>query len=94
MNKAVANNLIKQELDILKTRPYESLCELLEKPVSKNLLGRDGKNYQLSTEVVWDGEPGGDLRVIISIDNKGWRSLLPISNSFIKSPRGQTKKYR
>jgi len=89
MNKVITHGLIMRELGALKTCPYQSLQELIGKPMSKNVIGPDGKEYQLSVEAVWDGDPGGDLRVIVSVDDKGWKALFPINSSFIMSPTGE-----
>jgi hypothetical protein len=37
---------------------------------------------------VWDDRTGGDLRVIGSIDDGGWRAFRPLSSDFIVRPDG------
>jgi hypothetical protein len=36
-------------------------------------------------QTFWDSQPGGNVRVMGSIDDGGWRAFLPLSRSFIKS---------
>ncbi len=31
----------------------------------------------MSVEVFWDDAPEGDLRVILAVDDKGWRAFVP-----------------
>jgi len=51
--------------------------------------GQDGIEYQIEFESVWDSIPGGDLRIIASIDDGGFISALkPISASFVVTPEG------
>jgi hypothetical protein len=44
--------------------------------------------YQVTIQVFWDSKPHGDLRVVGSIDDGGWRAFLPLSDSFIMAPDG------
>ena len=41
------------------------------------------------TTVIWDDEPGGNVRVMVSIDDGGLRAFVPMTESFIKSPSGE-----
>jgi hypothetical protein len=52
------------------------------------LAGSSGAQYQLEITFHWDGPKGGDIRVIGSIDDGGWRAFLPLTRSFIKSADG------
>jgi hypothetical protein len=42
----------------------------------------------LDVLVYWDGEPGGNVRVIGTIDDGGARAFVPMSDDFIKAPDG------
>jgi hypothetical protein len=38
---------------------------------------------------LWDeGRPGGNLRVMVSIDDGGWRAFKPLTEDFIIAPDG------
>jgi len=36
----------------------------------------------------WDSLPDGNLRIMASIDDGGWRALLPLTESLIMKPDG------
>ena len=42
-----------------------------------------GATYQLELQFFWDNQPGGNVRVMGSIDDGGWRAVVPLSRSFI-----------
>ena len=48
-----------------------------------------GVTYQIEIEAFWDSEPGGDIRVLGSIDDGGWRAFAPLCDDFILTPAGQ-----
>lgn len=50
--------------------------------------GPSGVKYQLEFEAFWDGEKGGPIRVMASIDDMGCRAFAPLSKSFIMAPDG------
>jgi len=89
MDTKIARQVLGQEIGILRTRSYDSLRdELLERPSAKEIVGPDGRKYQLEMQAFWDDKPGGNLRVIVSIDDGGWRAFFPLNDSFIISPTG------
>jgi hypothetical protein len=47
--------------------------------VTKQVVGPDGKDDQMSVLVVWDAQENGPLRVIVSIDDDGWRAIVPLT---------------
>ena len=47
-----------------------------------------GREYQTEVNVLWDDRPGGNIRVIGSIDDGGLRAFAPLTDSFIKAPDG------
>jgi len=36
--------------------------------------------------VFWDGRPGGDIRVLASIDDGGWRAFFPLTETLVVTP--------
>ena len=50
--------------------------------------GSSGRWYQIETSVFWDGAKDRDLRVIVSIDDGGWRAFAPMTDDFIMAPDG------
>ena len=89
MDKVEARDLLEEFLDDLKSRSREELLGLISHPVYIEKTGRSGTVYQIEYEAVWDSEPGGDLRIIASIDDGGFRSALkPLTADFLVSFQG------
>lgn len=45
--------------------------------------GASGAVYQFEIQVFWDDKPGGNVRVMGSIDDGGWRAFVPLCEDFI-----------
>jgi hypothetical protein len=66
---------------------YRQLREsLLREPRNFEVEGPLGTSYQVEAQAFWDSGEDGPLRVFVSIDDGGWRALLPMSESFILAP--------
>ena len=48
-----------------------------------------GVEYQIEVQFMWDGKPGGDVRVMAGIDDGGWRAFMPLCDSFIVAADGR-----
>lgn len=48
----------------------------------------DGTQCCVEINAFWDDKPEGDIRVIASIDDGGWRAFVPVADSFIIAPDG------
>ncbi len=68
---------------------YRELQQFLGNPVSIDVLGTSGQRYGIETEAFWDDKRGGDLRVIVAIDDGGWRAFVPLTDDFIKTSDDQ-----
>jgi hypothetical protein len=88
MNEQVACGLIDAELGRLRQLPYSEIVSLIGKPETKQVVGEDGKSYQLEIEAFWDSAKGKDVRVIVAADDGGWRAFHPLTNDFIMRPDG------
>jgi hypothetical protein len=54
--------------------------------------GRRGVTYQIEYEAFWDPEAGGDIRVMVSIDDGSLaRFILPLTTSLLISPAGEIR---
>lgn len=51
-------------------------------------MGASGTRYQVETQAHWDSGKDGPLRVFVLIDDGGWLSFAPMSESFILAPDG------
>jgi hypothetical protein len=90
MNNQVALQILEEVLAEFRRESYERLTSRIG-PSSPVVLERDGAGgpYQLEILFLWDGQPGGDVRVIGSIDDGGlWTAFAPLTRSFIKAADG------
>ena len=87
MNRREALELVDEELAKYRTLTYAELEQMLNDPKSYWVRGHSGANYQIKISVFWDGGKGGDLRVVGTVDDGGWRAFVPFSRDFILSPR-------
>jgi hypothetical protein len=90
MDKTGARLVLEEFLDERKNRSREELLGLLANPVCIEKTGKSGTVYQIEYEALWDFEPGGDLRIIASIDDGGFLSALkPLTADFLVSSQGK-----
>jgi hypothetical protein len=89
MNKEEAHRLLLQELEIFRRKSFKELSSLVGTPIHIERKAPGGIEYQIEIEVFWDDPriPGGNLRVVASIDDGGLlSSFRPITHDFIKTP--------
>jgi hypothetical protein len=88
MNEQVAYSLIGGCLKELRQRSYHELVALIGRQETRKVVGEDGKEYQLETQVFWDSKAGGDVVVMVSADDGGWRAFKPLVDDFIMASDG------
>ncbi len=88
MDHEVAYELINARINELRQQPYVELVKLVDSPIALEQLGSDGKTYNLEIQAVWDGDKGGDVRVLVSAEDGGLRAFMPLTEDFIKSADG------
>jgi hypothetical protein len=89
MDKDEAIQILERELAIFRDKPYADLVgRIPERTLGYERFGATGVEYQAEIQFFWDNQPGGNVRVMGSIDDGGWRAFLPLSRSFIKSADG------
>jgi hypothetical protein len=89
MDKTEAKELLKEFLASLQNRSFAELEQFVGNPVCVEIQAKSGTPYQIECEALWDSEPGGDLRVLASIDDGGLTSaMFPICSDFIITPEG------
>ena len=87
VDKGEATALASDQLKRLRTRPYYELRRrLLDRQENYEVIGPSGVRYQIELQAVLDG-PGDNLRVMVSIDDGGWRAFAPLTDDFIVSPQ-------
>jgi hypothetical protein len=90
MDKAEARKLMSDKLAELRNMRYEELHAWAEsrRVGVEDVVGRSGRKYHLEIQSMWDGRKGEDVRVIVAVDDGGWRSFMPLSDDFIMAPDG------
>jgi hypothetical protein len=64
---------------------YDALVQQINLRKVVTVTSIAGKQYQIEVRVVWDGKPGGVLRILGTIDSGGWRALIPMTDSVLVS---------
>ncbi|MDQ6711831.1 MAG: hypothetical protein M3Z28_01385 [Candidatus Dormibacteraeota bacterium] len=88
MDKAEARQLLEAALAELRAKSWSELERLIGAPDAYSVQGKSGTRYQMEKQAFWDDKKGEDLRVMVSIDDGGWRSMFPMSVDFIMAPNG------
>ena len=89
MNNEEAIALLEKELDHFRGESYADLAERIATPPQTfEREGPSGAQYQIEIEIFWDGDVGGNIMVLGSIDDGGWRAFKPLCRDFIKAPDG------
>jgi hypothetical protein len=79
-------SILADRLAHYRARSHDQLTELLLAPVAEEIAGQSGKRYQMIVQASWTGTPGGDLRIVAGVDDKGWQLFAPITDSFVSQP--------
>jgi hypothetical protein len=89
MNNEEAIALLEQELAGFRGESYEKLVSRMSGgSIDYERAGPSGTKYQVEIQVLWDDRRGGNVRVMASIDDGGWRAFVPLNRDFIKAPDG------
>ena len=88
MNEQEATDLLRSTLATYRRVSYESLRERLGKGEHLQITGASGAEYQIEVQFFWDGASGGPIRVMGSIADGGWRSFVPLCESFVLGSDG------
>jgi len=88
MDGKEAQELLARHLDHHRTRSHRELQALITEPEVVELDGPSGTRFCIEVQAIWDSQVGGDLRVIGSIDDGGWRAFKPLTDDFIIRPDG------
>jgi hypothetical protein len=80
MDKNEAIQILERELAIFRAKPYVDLVgRIPERTLEYERSATTGAKYQVEIQFFWDNQPGGNVRVMGSIDDGGWRAFLPLS---------------
>lgn len=85
MNNKEAKQILKKELEGYRDKPYAELIKMIHQPTCYDVTTENETRYQIEIQSIWDGPAGGDVRVMGSVDDGGWRSFVPLTLDFIKT---------
>ena len=89
MDKQEARSLLTEQLATYRARAYADLVAMIGQDDCVEIPSPSGPRYQVEFGVLWDDKPGGNVRVILSIDDGTFRAAFsPLTDSFIKAPDG------
>ena len=88
VDKDRARAVLIERLAAYRAEPYVALRGLIGSLDVYEVANLDGTAYQIEVLVMWDDRPGGDIRVMGSIDDGGWSAFVPLTESFILSAGG------
>jgi hypothetical protein len=88
VSRQIAHTLLNQESGKLRKLPYADFLRSINKAATANVTGPDGKTYRVENQAFWDSKKGGNIRVMVCVDDGGWSVLKPLSASFIITPDG------
>ena len=66
----------------------EWVARIDDKPIVLETTTDTDRWYEVEIEAFWDGGRGGDVRVVFSIDDGGWRAFLPLTETVIVAREG------
>jgi len=86
MNKKEAQNLLDEFTGDLQSRSYQEWQKLIGASAVVEKQGPSGVTYQIEWNAFWDSQAGGDIRVMVSIDDGSVaRFIIPLTTSFLVS---------
>jgi hypothetical protein len=89
MNKNEASKILTESLVKYRELSYHQLRQQIDRVETEEVVGPSGTWYYLEFQILWDGKPDGDIRVMGSIDDGGLRAFGLFTDSFIKGPSGE-----
>jgi hypothetical protein len=88
VDNSEAKALLRSHLQSYRDKAYAELAALVGSVQVAQLPGASGDEYQVEINFNWDDRPHGDIRVMGSIDDGGWRAFIPLCDSFIVTADG------
>ncbi len=88
MDTHEAKAILDQEIAQHCALSREQLVELVNQHRVKEVLGPSGKRYSVELQVLWDDREGGNLRILVSVDDGGVRAFFPATLDFVMAQDG------
>lgn len=89
MDREEAKTLLNNKLNDYRHLSYDQLAARVGEEEFPEVTGPSGTQYQIEIQIVWDDKKGGDVRVLGSIDDGGWRAFLPLCDSLLVMADGR-----
>jgi hypothetical protein len=89
MNKPEAQSILDEQLSLFARQPYAQLVELVNVPKNITVQAPSGTKFQIEFNVFYDSGEQQNLRIIGSIDDGGWRAIMPLTKTLIMKPSGE-----
>ena len=83
MDREEALKLLDAKLEDYRKLSYAEALERVGGEEILEVTGPSGTGYQIEVQIVWNGKPDGDVRVLAAIDDGGWRAFLPLTSDLI-----------
>lgn len=92
MDQKEAQTLLDLFVAALKSWSYQEWQGLIGEEVVVEKQGPSGVTYQIEWNAFWDSQPGGAIRVMVSIDDGSLaRFIMPLTTSLLISPEGEIR---
>ena len=89
MNEVEARSLIDEQLAAYRLRTYAELAPQVGDTVAFEKVAPSGIEYAVEIMLVWDNLEGGNIRVMVAVDDMRWPAWFhPMSDDFILAPDG------
>ena len=87
MNREEAFALLNAKLDDYRCMSYTDLAAKVGDEEFPSVIGPSGTEYQIEIQIRWDHKPGGDIRVMGSIDDGTLRGAFkPVCEDLLVRP--------
>ena len=89
MDKQEAKQLLATKAAEYRQFAYADLAARVGEVECYSVNGPSGAEYQIEIQFLWDGKPGGNLRLVGSIDDGGLYAFVPLCDDLIVTPEGK-----
>ena len=89
MDREEALSLLNAKLEEYRKLSYEQLAANVGDEELPEVVGASSTQYQIEIQIVWDDEPGCDVRALTAIDDGGWRAFMPLCADLLVTPDGE-----
>jgi hypothetical protein len=88
MDRDEAQALADSVLADLRKLSYAECCRMIREVSTRSVRARDGKEYELEIQAMWDAKTNGNVRVLVAVSGGGWSDFVPLCRDFVIAPDG------